>query len=68
MPRSRRIPASVGGWGPACGKFGTWRDKEGRLVWGVNDCDEAARMPYAVDLMRLVTSAILAQSENRIRY
>src|SRR5947209_20494158 len=21
--------------------FGTWRDKEGRLVWGVNDFDEA---------------------------
>ena len=46
--------------------FGTWRDKEGRLVWGVNDLDEAAPMPYAVDLIRLVTSAILAQSENRL--
>src|SRR6476620_5591680 len=46
--------------------FGTWRDKEGRLVWGVNDFDEAARMPYAVDLTRLVTSAILAQSENKL--
>ncbi len=34
------------------------------LVWGVNDFDEAAPMPYAVDLIRLVTSAILAQSEN----
>jgi Ser/Thr protein kinase RdoA (MazF antagonist) len=44
--------------------FGTWRDKEGRLVWGVNDFDEVARMPYAADLVRLVTSAILAQSEN----
>src|SRR5499425_3039312 len=46
--------------------FGTWRDKEGRLVWGVNDFDEVARMPYAVDLVRLVTSAILAQDENRL--
>src|SRR4249920_2871082 len=46
--------------------FGTWRDKEGRLVWGVNDFDEAARMPYAADLVRLVTSAILAQNENRL--
>src|SRR5262245_7406379 len=46
--------------------FGTWLDKEGRLVWGVNDFDEAARMPYAVDLVRLVTSAILAQSENKL--
>ena len=26
--------------------FGTWRDAEGRLVWGMNDFDEAARMPY----------------------
>src|SRR5579883_1199317 len=22
--------------------FGTWRDSEGRLIWGVNDFDEAA--------------------------
>ena len=40
--------------------FGTWRDVEGRLVWGINDFDEAARMPYAFDLVRLVTSARLA--------
>src|SRR4029079_1809429 len=46
--------------------FGTWRDAEGRLVWGVNDFDEVARMPYAVDLVRLVTSAILAERENRL--
>jgi hypothetical protein len=40
--------------------FGTWRDIEGRLVWGLNDFDEATRMPYAFDLVRLVTSARLA--------
>src|SRR5262245_43756388 len=40
--------------------FGTWRDIEGRLIWGVNDFDEACRMPYTVDLARLVTSAHLA--------
>src|SRR3954447_17341119 len=40
--------------------FGTWRDSEGRLVWGVNDFDEAASMPYPLDLVRLATSAILA--------
>jgi hypothetical protein len=44
--------------------FGTWRDTEGRLIWGVNDFDEVARMPYAVDLVRLVTSAIFAKREN----
>ena len=39
--------------------FGTWRDVDGRLVWGVNDFDEAAKMPYALDLVRLATSALL---------
>jgi hypothetical protein len=41
--------------------FGTWRDIEGRLLWGVNDFDEASRMPYTNDLVRLATSALLAQ-------
>jgi hypothetical protein len=36
--------------------FGTWRDADGRLVWGVNDFDEAAMMPYTLDLVRLVAS------------
>src|SRR4051812_47741806 len=30
--------------------FGTWRDEDGRLVWGVNDYDEAAEMPYLLTL------------------
>src|SRR3954447_20768636 len=34
--------------------FGLWRDVEGRLVWGVNDFDEAARGPYTNDLVRLL--------------
>ncbi|HVV46762.1 MAG TPA: DUF2252 family protein [Bryobacteraceae bacterium] len=40
--------------------FGTWRDIEGRLIWGINDFDEASRMPYTIDLVRLATSAHLA--------
>src|SRR6266704_6883644 len=44
--------------------FGTWRDVEGRIVWGVNDFDEAAEMPYVLDLVRLATSAALARSEH----
>jgi hypothetical protein len=40
--------------------FGIWRDADARMVWGVNDFDEAAVMPYAYDLIRLVTSARLA--------
>ncbi len=39
--------------------FGTWRDDEGRLAWGINDFDEAARLPYTNDLVRLGTSAKL---------
>lgn len=40
--------------------FGTWRDADGRLVWGINDYDEAAEMPYPIDILRLATSALLA--------
>ena len=40
--------------------FGTWRDAEGRLVWGINDFDDAALMPYVFDLVRLCTSAKLS--------
>lgn len=43
--------------------FGTWRDREGRLVWGVNDFDEACRLPYTNDLVRLAVSAHLATKE-----
>lgn len=39
--------------------FGTWRDVEGRLIWGVNDFDEITWMPYTCDLVRLATSALL---------
>jgi hypothetical protein len=40
--------------------FGTWRDVEGRLIWGINDFDEAWPLPYTSDLIRLSTSALLA--------
>ncbi len=40
--------------------FGTWRDSEGRLIWGINDFDEVWRLPYTNDLIRLTTSAIIA--------
>jgi hypothetical protein len=45
--------------------FGTWRDCEGRLVWGVNDVDEACALPYTHDLVRLATSALLATRHGR---
>jgi hypothetical protein len=43
--------------------YGTWRDNDGRLIWGVNDFDEAAVMPYPLDIVRLATSARLAQRQ-----
>lgn len=38
------------------GSFGTWRDLEGRLCWGVDDFDDAYPLPYTNDLVRLATS------------
>jgi hypothetical protein len=46
--------------------FGTWRDAEGRLVWGVNDLDESTNLPYTSDLVRLATSAGLAAAEGHL--
>ncbi len=46
--------------------FGTWRDTDGRLVWGINDFDEACLFPYTMDLVRLATSALLAAREDRL--
>jgi uncharacterized protein (DUF2252 family) len=46
--------------------YGTWRDGDGRLAWGVNDFDEAAEMPYALDLVRLAVSALLGRGRRRI--
>jgi hypothetical protein len=40
--------------------FGTWRDIDGRLVWGINDFDECYPLPFTHDLVRLAVSACLA--------
>ena len=42
------------------GSFGTWRDSEGRMCWGVDDFDESYPLPYTIDLVRLATSVKLA--------
>ncbi len=46
--------------------FGTWRDAEGRLAWGVNDFDEAYPTSYAIDLVRLAASATLSSDESEL--
>lgn len=47
--------------------FGTWRDREGRLVWGINDFDEAHPFPVTLDLVRLATSVLLAIDEGHLK-
>jgi hypothetical protein len=47
--------------------FGTWRDVEGRLVWGINDFDEVYELPYTIDLVRLAASAHIAIREARLK-
>jgi len=47
--------------------FGTWRDFEGRLIWGINDFDETTRVPWPLDLVRLATSAHLAIADQEVR-
>jgi hypothetical protein len=47
--------------------FGTWRDGFGRLIWGIDDFDEAWPLPYANDLVRLAVSAILDATEGEIK-
>ena len=46
--------------------FGTWRDREGRLIWGINDLDEACPLSYANDLLRLAVSAKLAIDSSQL--
>jgi hypothetical protein len=48
--------------------FGTWRDAEGRLIWGVNDFDESQDLPYTIDLIRLATSALLKEKVEHLSF
>jgi hypothetical protein len=47
--------------------FGTWRDSDGRLCWGVNDFDETDELPYTNDLVRLAASVRFARSGKHLR-
>jgi hypothetical protein len=59
----REAPALLAAGDVHLENFGTWRDAEGRLVWGVNDFDEAAEMPFTADLVRLATSLLLHHAD-----
>jgi len=61
-----KAPAVLGVGDLHIENFGTWRDEEGRLIWGVNDLDEAWPAPYALDLVRLTTSVYVAIGEDHL--
>jgi hypothetical protein len=65
-PKFQRSPAVLAVGDLHVENFGTWRDLEGRLVWGINDFDEACHLPYAVDLVRLAASALVAYQETHL--
>ena len=46
--------------------FGTWRDSETRLIWGINDFDETHHAAYANDLVRLAASVLVAVEQGSL--
>jgi hypothetical protein len=60
-PEEARAPEALAVGDLHVENFGTWRDLEGRLIWGINDFDEATDLPYTNDLIRLGASALLAK-------
>jgi hypothetical protein len=65
-PELRKAPVVLAVGDLHIASFGTWRDGFGRLIWGIDDFDEAYRLPYANDLVRLGVSAVLDASEGEI--
>jgi uncharacterized protein DUF2252 len=66
-PDERRAPTVLAVGDLHIENFGTWRDGEGRLVWGVNDFDEATPLPWSHDLVRLAASAHVAITSAHLR-
>jgi hypothetical protein len=60
-PEIMKLPAPLAVGDAHVENFGTWRDAETRLVWGINDHDDAAEIPYASDILRLAVSVRLAE-------
>ena len=66
-PDLRKAPVVLSVGDLHIASFGTWRDGFGRLIWGIDDFDEAYPLPYANDLVRLAVSAVLDASEGEIK-
>jgi uncharacterized protein (DUF2252 family) len=47
--------------------YGTWRDADGRLCWGVNDFDEVDELPWTHDLVRLAAGVRLAKQSASLK-
>jgi hypothetical protein len=65
-PKTAAAPKVLGVGDLHVENFGTWRDIEGRLIWGINDFDETCWLPYTCDLVRLAVSAYLAIAGNHL--
>lgn len=65
-PKANKAPEVLAIGDLHVANFGTWRDAEGRLIWGTNDFDEAYPLPYTLDLIRLSTSAAIAIAIGRL--
>jgi hypothetical protein len=66
-PEAQTAPEVLGVGDLHVENFGTWRDLDGRLIWGINDFDEVEWMPSTCDLVRLATSAHLAVAGGHLR-
>ena len=66
-PELRKAPEVLSVGDLHIASYGTWRDGFGRLIWGIDDFDEAYPLPYANDLVRLGVSAVLDASEGEIK-
>jgi hypothetical protein len=65
-PDLQKAPAVLAVGDLHIASFGTWRDVFGRLIWGVDDFDDAYPLPYTNDLVRLGVSAVLDAAEGEI--
>lgn len=61
-PEPRSVPVVLCVGDLHVDSYGTWRDAEGRMSWGVDDFDEAWPLPYTNDLIRLAASVKVAKS------
>ena len=61
-PEAAKVPRVLAVGDLHIENFGTWRDAEGRLIWGINDFDEASPLPYTNDLVRLAAECHIGHS------